>query len=423
MLKAAGISIAIVGVALSAVLWQRAQQARFERKVPWAGAGVWLKAETHVHTRFSDGGHTVDEVVDRAASFGCDVVAITDHADGGLKAATPEYHAAIAAARARHPALVVLTGIEWNVPPGKGQDHAVVLFPPALDDAALTGEFKQTFDDENKEGENPELAEAAFAWLRRRTADTGPAVMFLNHPSRRAADAAAVRAQLEWLSKVGDGVFVGAEGAPGHQNATPLGAYAGVLKPEDRWDPSIAPPGAVWDRQLAEGGQLWGALATADFHTEANGDYWPCEFSATWIYAPERTAAGALQALRAGSFTGVHGGIARQVQLTAVAEGLARPAIAGETVRVPAGREVTIEVQAVVPPLDWAGQQNRLDRVEVIAIPRGGVAATHEAMPTGGSWRVRLSIPAGALAIRGRGRRVVEDGPDTLFYTNPIFFR
>ena len=78
---------------------------RFTRRVPWAGAGVWLKAETHTHTKFSDGSSSVDELADRAVANGCDVLAITDHSDANLKAATPEYHDAIRAARARLPGL------------------------------------------------------------------------------------------------------------------------------------------------------------------------------------------------------------------------------------------------------------------------------------------------------------------------------
>ena len=153
----------------------------------------------------------------------------------------------------------------------------------------------------------------------------GPPVMFLDHPSRRASSIAAVAKQLEFLADAGDGVFVGVEGAPGHQKATPLGAYDGAMTPEDRWDPSIATPGAAWDQQLMAGRALTGALATSDFHSESNGDYWPCEFSATWIYARERSAVGVLEALRAGSFVGVHGGIARDVHLSLASEGLPAP--------------------------------------------------------------------------------------------------
>ena len=129
----------------------------------------------------------MDELVDRAVANGCDVLAITDHTDGNLKAATPEYHAAIASARARVPKLVLITGIEWNVPPGKGQDHAVVLFPPEMDDAVMTGEFKSRFDDQNKEGENPELASCGIRVASEKGAGASVMpVVFLDHPSRKA---------------------------------------------------------------------------------------------------------------------------------------------------------------------------------------------------------------------------------------------
>jgi len=403
-------------------LIQRRAAPRFEREIPWAGKGIWLKAETHVHSSFSDGGHSVDELVDRAVANGCDVLAITDHTDSGLNAATPEYHAALAAGRKRQPGLVLLTGFEWNVPPGKGQDHAVLLVPPGLDGTEVWSDFKRRFDDLDKEGENPELAVAAFEWMRALSAEekAGPPVMFLDHPSRRAASVDVVAKQLEFLYGAGKGIFVGVEGAPGHQKATPLGAYGGAMKPEDRWDPSIATPGAAWDRQLAAGRSLTGALATSDFHGEANGDYWPCQFSATWVYAPERSAVGVIQALRAGSFVGVHGGIARDVQLTLTAEGLPRAAVAGESVRLRAGTPVTIEVRAAVPETDWEGMSNRLDLVELIGAETGGTAVLNSGPLVDGVLRHQLTVPAGGLAVRARGRRLVEDQPDLLFYTNAI---
>ena len=417
----AGAAAAIVGASVSLVQCTRAP--RFEREIPWAGKGLWLKAETHVHTRFSDGG-PLDAVVDQAVAHGCDVLAITDHTDGNLKAATPEYHAAIALARARVPQMLVLTGIEWNVPPGKGQDHAVLLFPPELEDAAITGEFKEKFDDLNKEGENPELAEAAFTFLHQQASKaTAPIVMFLDHPSRRAPDVAAVRKQLAWLSEISRGIFVGAEGAPGHQNAKPLGAYGGPLEPEDRWDPAMAPPGGAWDQLLAAGTDIRGALATSDFHSTSNGDYWPCQFSATWIYARERSVAGVLQALHAGSFVGVHGHIARDIQLTLASDGLPRAAIAGEAVRLPGSAPVTIELRATVPPRDWAGQPNHLDLVDIIGVVKSGTTVLHSGPLVNGLLRFQTSVPRGGITIRARGRRVVEDGPDLLFYTNSIAVR
>jgi hypothetical protein len=416
-------AIAVAGAAL--VLWQRQAQPRFDREIGWAGRGVWLKAETHVHSRFSDGGHTVDELVDRAVANGCQVLALTDHTDSGLKAATPEYHAALDAARARVPELVLLTGFEWNVPPGKGQDHAVVLVPPGLDGEEVWSDFKRRFDDLDKEGENPELAAEAFAWMRALAAEetAGPPVVFLNHPSRRAPDIATVARQLEFLAGTGEGIFVGVEGAPGHQKATPLGAYDRTLKPDDRWDPAIAPTGQAWDQRLAAGGTLSGALATSDFHAESNGDYWPCEFSATWIYARERSSNAVIEALRAGSFAGVHGGIARDVQLSVAADGLPRPALAGEALRLPAGTRATVTLGAVVPETDWAGQPNQIDQVDILGITSSATTVLASGPLISGSFSHSLAVPEGGLIIRARGRRAVADGPDLLFYTNAISVR
>src|SRR6185312_5279909 len=78
---------------------------RFIRQVEWTGKGVWIKADTHTHTKFSDGSHTVEEVAAKAEQFGCDVLAITDHSDRNLKAATHEYHEAVRVARRQHPGL------------------------------------------------------------------------------------------------------------------------------------------------------------------------------------------------------------------------------------------------------------------------------------------------------------------------------
>ena len=93
MVKSTCAAIAVL-ISLAAVLGQPRETAPFARAIPWAQTGVWLKAETHVHTSFSD-GRSLDELVDQAVANGCDVLAITDHTDRNLKAATPEYHAAI----------------------------------------------------------------------------------------------------------------------------------------------------------------------------------------------------------------------------------------------------------------------------------------------------------------------------------------
>lgn len=418
------ILLVVAGLAVVAAVQATRSRPRFIRQVAWAGTGVWLKAETHTQTGFSDGAHSIDEIADHAVANGCDALAITDHSDGDLKAATPEYHAAIAATRTRvqPQGLMLIAGFEWNPPPGKGQDHAAVLLPDAWDTATLTATFKERFDDLNKEGENPELATAAFAWLKANNPAGSPLpVIFLNHPGRRAADVNDVFQRLSFLLKQGPGIVVGAEGAPGHQHATPLGAYGSAIKPEDRWDPSVVGLGAVWDRLLEGGTDAWAALATSDFHSDENGDYWPCQFSYTAIYAPERSTAGVLRALRAGTFVGVHGGIVRSADLRVSAPGLPRAAIAGEAIAVPSGSRLSVDLVLDVPAKDWSGADNHIDALDLIGVTPDAarIVGTGAPDPTG-RWHTELDVPATGIVLRARGRRVIEDGPDLMFYTNPV---
>ncbi|HFB65190.1 MAG TPA: hypothetical protein ENJ60_06575 [Aeromonadales bacterium] len=68
----------------------------------------------------------------------------------------------------------------------------------------------------------------------------------------------------------------------------------------DRWDPVVSEIGGVWDSLLDEGENLWGALATSDFHNHKM-DYYPCEFARIHINVPDKSSTGVLKALRAGS--------------------------------------------------------------------------------------------------------------------------
>jgi hypothetical protein len=169
---------------------------------------------------------------------------------------------------------------------------------------------------------------------------------------------------------------------------------------------------------------VWGALASSDFHSIGNGDYWPCQFSATWVYAPDRSIGGVLQALKAGSFVGEHGHIVRDAEFTLAGDGLPRKAVPGEVVHVPSGRSVRLELRATIPAVDWAGRENRIDSVEFIGSANDGTSVLHGGpLDARGAIVHDFTVPSGGIAVRARGYRVVEDGPDLLFYTNPIRVR
>jgi hypothetical protein len=394
--------------------------ARLTTTIEWAGRGVWVKSDFHIQTKFSDGSHTIDELADAAVKNGCRAIAITDHGDGGLRAATPEYVDAIRAARARLPELTILTGLEWNPPPGKGQEHATVLFPTEMEALETVRSFKELYDDEDKKGENPELALKGLAALTPADRTAVAPVMFFNHPSRRPRSTSLPAQTFAALKKAAPGVVIGFEGGPGHQHASPLAAYPDQSLLVDRWDTVAATVDGAWDAWLRQGLNVWGAIADSDFHNERE-DYWPCEFAATWLYAPDTTPNGIIRALHAGSFFAEHGHIVTTVELQARMDGPPRPAGVGEVLTAAAGAKASVTLTMTVPPKDFAGRDNRIDTVELIGISSTKTEVLYSASPASpDAFNVPVTIPPGGIVVRARGRRTIEGEPALMLYTNPI---
>ncbi len=89
---------------------------------------------------------------------------------------------------------------------------------------------------------------------------------------------------------------------------------------------------------------------------------------------------------------------------------------------MPAGTEVIVSLSCIVPEHDWRGQPNKIDSVELIGVTTDS-AKMIESRQLGSDGSVQFNlckVPPGGIVFRGRGRRVVTDGPDLMFYTNPI---
>lgn len=385
------------------------------REVPWSMAGHWLVADTHTHSRFSDGSLEIEDLVTSAALHGCDVLAVTDHSDLSTQAATPAYFVALEQARRDFPELILLGGIEWNIPPYGGREHVTVLLAPALVERVLPV-FRQRFEQDDA------TAKAALQWLAAQVPKPDEAVLIYNHPSRKDEDVQEnARDMLGWLAV--NHLFIGFEGAPGHQNKTPVGSYHSVLQTEDRWDPVAAQVGGVWDSLLDQGHDLWAALAVSDYHND-NMDYAPCAFSRTHILVPERSAEGVLRALRAGSFWADTGRVLDGLTLRLAAEGLLIPISPGETARIDPAKPVTVQVSVQRNPALPPGTL----QVEVIGNGRSGrpeLLASRRLGPDehGTEWTfsgLRPGADGNSAYFRVRVRSPESDGPDRMAYTNPL---
>jgi hypothetical protein len=364
-------------------------------------------------------------LAEAAVKHGCDVVAFTDHADRDRDGATDQYFAALRRVNDRFPQLIVLPGLEWNIPPHGGDEHVSVLLEPNDRQQAILAGFKDRYDDLYRYASAFDLSMDAVHWLEAQTKAAGAqAVLIYNHPGRKRKSLESFAEEFRKLHEASP-LWAGFEGAPGHQAGDPIGAYERNIQLDGRWDPSTA-RGGVWDRFLQNGINVSAATATSDFHSNRSvkgvNDFLPGEFSETWIYARDRSARGALEAIRAGCFFGVHGHIARRVQLMVNVPGLHRAAYPGEVIQAPVGGACQVEVSLEAPDKDWHGEANRLDSLELMAITRDEVktlmTAENPKQPV--ALTCKFDVPSGGVVLRAVGRRRVPEHPDLAFVTNPV---
>ena len=391
--------------------------------IPWASKGQWLVADFHSHTLYSDGSNNVAQVVNGAVENGCDVLAITDHSGLGtrIETASPAYFYAIDAERARHPGLILFTGLEWNIPPHSGREHVAVLIDPAQA-AEILPEFRQRYDDGGRgaDARHPNPM-SAMAWLQGQLDSDDQAALIANHPSRKRASGEVLEQDLRQWSAAE--LMVAFEGAPGHQRANPNGSYRHRLHTVDRWDPAAAEIGGVWDRMLGDGIDLWAAVANSDYHNQGM-DYLPCAFSRTHVQVPSRDPQGVLDALHAGSFWADHGRILDQFGLFLLHPELEQAASPGETVRIgdADGTRVALSIRR------GPGAAGKALQAELIGncatgSPQVLKQASLAADQRSAQWRFNRLLAGtdgSSCYLRARVRLPQTDGPDLLAYSNPI---
>ena len=219
------------------------------------------------------------------------------------------------------------------------------------------------------------------------------------------------------------------------------------------YDQLTARLGGVWDSMLAEGRRWW-ITSTSDSHrhySEGGNDFWPGEYSKTYVKAVKQPA-DVLDGLRNGRVFTVLGDLVSELEITVqTADGQSKAEIGG-MLNVAPGSDVTVVIRLRDPAgANVDGKTSEVARVDLILGDVTGPAAdrTTDKSPTTRVVRrfgprdwtrdgERLSMVhtlrnvTGPLYLRVRGTNgaELEPTPDTAgedpwsdlwFYANPVF--
>jgi hypothetical protein len=141
-----------------------------------------------------------------------------------------------------------------------------------------------------------------------------------NHPER--ANSWHINDYRDLLDVAPD-VFVAFEGMPGHQASRNRGGIGNERSYQNSYTFGgvgihAARIGGVWDALLSEGRRFW-LTALSDFHAHVNSggdDFYPGEYSQTYVLMKEKTAQAFVDGLRSGNIFCVHGGLIDRLEFS-----------------------------------------------------------------------------------------------------------
>jgi len=466
----------------AAALIVGAPSARADSLQSAAGSGArWLAGDHHVHSHFSvgwddqtdpptpvlagDAIYPIPVNAKMARRYGLSWMVSTDH--GGphhskvnLERAYPE----LLRSRAEVPEVVQFYGMELDTP---GADHSSLIMPHTRDEAERLYELESHFAKFEPWPEDPawDRESRMLDALRAMRALPAPPLVIANHPSRSATGLGKYDldspSELRAWNDTAPEVAVGMEGAPGHQamalrsdgsiNAKGERGYYIDYPTHGGFDQMTARLGGFWDSMLGEGRRWW-ITADSDSHmhwTKDGGDFWPGEYSKTYVWAtPNHDAI--LTAIREGRVFVTTGDLISELDLVARAGG--QEARIGGSLAVARGASVEVEIRFLDPTAkNHHGDDPSVQRVDLIGGNVTGPASKPDAdtNPTtrvlarfvpkdwkrDGAYRVLTfrieNISAGAyLRVRGTNGSELEPSPDPpgedpwsdlWFYSNPIF--
>ena len=216
--------------------------------------------------------------------------------------------------RANYPEKLPMTGMEWNPP---GHEHSSTGIAAA--NANPIAEFEYRFDRSDSDGTLTTTTASTMGWSGKlqNSAYTAPdysTTLGLNAAHNKTIDGVKwmqanypstswiVPAHVEragcgltggaWniaafrdMNDNGPTVAFGFEGIPGHAKDTERGSFGANACGGGTYGGAgyyIATIGGLWDNLLADNRKFFN-FASSDFHNDAGGDFWPGEYTKTYV--------------------------------------------------------------------------------------------------------------------------------------------
>jgi len=454
----------------------------------------WLAGDHHIHSRYSvsfdseaapdgalpdftvggDARYPIPMNALMARRHGLDWMVSTDHGGPAHSRINQEFaYPELQQSRLAVPEVIQFYGMEFDTP---GADHSSLIVPHSEDEAEHLASIESRFAKREPWPANPEwdteprMLEALRAM---RELPQAP-IVIAHHPSRSAPGLGeygqTAPAELRGWNDVAPDIAIGMEGSPGHQagwqqqprpgnrsaaiaenQQRPRGGY-GNYPTQGGYDQMTARLGGFWDSMLGEGRRWW-ITANSDSHvhwTEGGSDFWPGEYSKTYILA-QKNHASILESLRQGQVFVTTGDLVSELWVS-VRSG-SREAMIGETLQLEAGEPLTVEIRFADPEQsNFNGDSPEVRRVDLIVGEITGPQAdpTLDSHPSTrvearfgpeqwrreGQYQVMehtLALPTGRsfyLRVRGTNTDEAEPQADALgddpwqdlwFYSNPVF--
>lgn len=476
LVRYAGIGATLVAASGVAATGTAAADDKHEHDKPSSSKGrMWRAGDHHVHSeysgafdtsvnppKFSKGADAVYPIVTNAIMakhFGLTWAMCTDH--GGpnhskvnLEQAYPD----LLRSRILVPDVLQFWGMEFDAP---ALDHHTLMIPHH------SGEAQQLFELEQKyakleafpvdPGRDTEAKMVEF--LKAAKGMSHKPLVIAHHASRSAPGLGVYGQDTPKEFRNGNNaapdVYVGFEGAPGHQagplNGGARGGY-GNHPTYGGFDQMTARVGGLWDSLLGEGRRWW-ITATSDSHvhwTRGGSDFWPGEYSKTYVYA-RQDYADIMDGLRNGRIWVTTGDLITSLDLTASSQN--RTAASGETIMLSRRNRSDVEIEIRFRPrtvVNGNGVRPQVRRVDLITGQITGPSADPNAdtNPTtkvvarfgprdwhqqGGEYVIRHTLRGveSDMYARVRGTSTDEAEPladgkespwdDLWFYSNPVF--